>query len=142
VERALYRSLSSDRQPVRLRIYTPARFLERMLTPKLLMSVFGIGMALLVGGYVAAQVRSFWQLPDLAWDSPQELVVDQDMIVIAGSSDFSARLRLNGETILLGEDGRFEEEAFLHRGINIFRLEAENAAGRINVLERHVLRKD
>ena len=138
-QRTALRALSGVRQPVQLRMHTPQRWFERMISPKLVIIAGGSCLALLVIGYIAWQVRSFWQLPALELTSPTKTYLEDEVIMIRGKSEPNARVRINGESVLLRGDATFEVEVTLHPGINVMYAEAENAAGRIRVIEQHLL---
>lgn len=138
-ERSVSKALLEARERVPLRIHTPLTWFQRMLTPKTTLVVSLSVVGLLVGGYIVWQVQSFWRLPDLTVDEPLDASVESTSVTVRGRTEQNARLIVNGEPVLLGEKGSFEYDLHLHPGINIVRVEAENAAGRVNVVERHVL---
>lgn len=142
LQRAWQRALREERQLTPLKVYTPASLLDRFLTPRLVLSSGGIFLAMIVGGYVIWQVRSFWQLPQLVLEEPREGVVQNQSIQLRGVAEEHARVRVNGESVLLGTDHVFAVEIWLHPGVNVLEVEAENAAGRIARVEKHVVRKD
>ncbi|MEX0650196.1 MAG: helix-turn-helix domain-containing protein [Candidatus Andersenbacteria bacterium] len=139
-QRAILRSLSSVRVIAPLKVYTPARWFERIQHPRFFIIGLGLCASLLVGGYIVWQLRLFWQLPALAVTSPQESVIDADHIVVRGTSEKGIKLFVNGESFLLKEDNTFELDIDLHPGVNVIQLEGTNAAGRKRVVERHYLR--
>lgn len=138
-QRTALRALSGVRQPVPLRMHTPQKWYERLLTPKLVVIAGSSFLAFLVVGYIGWQVRSFWQLPALELTSPTKTYLEDEVIMIRGTSEPSAHVRINGESVLLKENASFEVELTLHPGINVIYAEAENAAGRIRSLEQHIL---
>ncbi|MEX1112443.1 MAG: helix-turn-helix domain-containing protein [Candidatus Andersenbacteria bacterium] len=139
-QRTVLRALSSQRVITPLKMHTPERWYERIQNPRLVFIASGAFVALIVGGYIVWQLRLFWQLPALQVTAPLHHVVDNDRVVVRGASERGVKLSLNGEPFLIQEDDTFELEIELHPGINIVRLEAENAAGRKRVLEEHYLR--
>jgi hypothetical protein len=138
-ERMVAQALRATREHVPLRVYVPFPWLTRFLTPRtvLLAGVAGIGV--LVSGYITWQVQSFLRLPQLKLLEPAAAAVDTGIVVVRGRAETSARVAVNGEAVLLNEDGNFEITLVLHPGINVLRLEAENAAGRVRVVEKHLL---
>ena len=137
--RTALRALSGVRQPMQLRMHTPQQWYERLVTPKLMVVGISSCLALLVAGYIGWQVRTFWQLPALDLTSPTKTYLEDEVITIRGVSEPNARVRINGESVLLKGDASFEVEMTLHPGINVVYAEAENAAGRIRVIEQHLL---
>lgn len=139
VERAIWRALSAARQIVPLRIHTAFSWFERLVSPRsVLLAALGC-VVLLIGGYIVWQVKSFWQLPALALQEDVPAVVKDAHLTIYGKSEGQARVKINEEPLILQSDASFTASLTLHPGINVVRIEAENAAGRISLIERHVL---
>ncbi len=139
-QRAVLRVLSDEHKEVSLRVYTPQKWIQRLLSPRLVMVIGGALIVSLVGGYIVWQLQSFWQLPQLALSAPDQVVIDSESVLLNGVSEKDAQVTVNGESILLRDDYSFELMLHLRPGINVVRAEAENAAGRVKVIERHLLR--
>lgn len=139
-QRAVSRALAPGRVHVPFKMHTPETWWQRLVTPRSVIIAAGTCVALVVGGYITWQLLSFWQLPALEVSSPERTYIEDESIMVRGRSEPDSRVRLNGETVLLQEDATFEASLFLHPGINVIQVEAENAAGRIHTIERHVLR--
>lgn len=138
-QRMISRVLSGARERVPLRLHTPLGWFERFVSPRrILMAALGL-VALGVGTYVLWQVQSFLRLPDVRLSEPASGVADKAALMVRGVADHEARVQVNGETMLLQEDGSFETALRLHPGINVLQVTAENAAGRGRVIEKHVL---
>lgn len=140
VQRAMLRAVARSRVTVPLKLHTPQMWWERLLHPRLLIVCVGLLFASGIGGYIAWQLQSFWRLPALTLQSPPTDVVNDQQVAIEGTSETGARVKVNGETVLLNDRGEFALSVPLRYGINIIRVEAENAAGRLRVIERHILR--
>lgn len=138
-ERMVAGALSAARQHVPLRVYVPFPWLVRFLTPRTVLLVAVGAVGVLVSGYIVWQVQSFLRLPQLQLVEPAQAQVESDVLVVRGVAERTARVSVNGEPLLLDGEGRFEWRLVLHPGINVLRLEAENAAGRIRVIEKHLL---
>jgi len=95
---------------------------------------------LLVGGYIAWQLESFWRLPSVTIESPTSLVTTGSEVTVAGVAEPGAQLTMNGEKVLLQTDARFSVLLQLHKGINAVRIEVKNAAGRVRVKQLFLLR--
>jgi len=139
-QRMVLRVMASDRKVVPLKLHTPHTWLERLVTPRLVLLGASTLLAVIVGGYIVWQLRSFWQLPALALVRPETSYVAEDTVLIQGVSEKDALVTVNGEQLLLRDDQTFELEMALRPGINVVRVEAENAAGRVRVVEKHLLR--
>ncbi len=138
--RAFLRSLSRVRERIPLTLHTPATFFDRLIHPRVILSFAGILLALLVGGYIAWQLESFWALPNIEIDSPVSSVIQGDETVITGTAEDRAHLTVNGENVLLQANARFSVPLKLHRGINAVRIEVKNAAGRVSAKQLFLLR--
>lgn len=135
-ERSILKALSGARELVPLRLHTPRSLFDRLLTPAMIFSMFGLFIALSIGGYIVWQVESFLQLPQLQVANTN---VNGHFATIGGVAEEQAKVNVNGETVLLREDNSFELHIYLRPGVNIIRVEAENAAGRKKTIEKHVL---
>ncbi len=137
---AFLRSLSSVRERIPLTLHTPATFFERLIHPKIILAAGISFLALLVGGYIAWQVQSFWRLPNMTITSPVSMETHERAITLEGFAEEQSSLTVNGENVLLQEDSRFSLPLTLHRGINAVRLEVKNSAGRIRAKQLFLLR--
>lgn len=138
-QRAFLRVLSGTREYVPLRVRRPRSWLKAWVTARLTLAAALLTLALLVGSYVAWQVASFVRLPDLSVSAPAGGIVPRADTVIRGKAAAGAEVRVNGEQVLQAESGEFETPLKLHPGINVVRVEAKNAAGRINMVQRDIL---
>ena len=139
--RAILRTLSTVRTRVPLRLLTPDRLFDRLLNPRLVIILLGICIALVVGGYIAWQVQSFWRFPDLIITSPTQRVFDGPNVVVEGKAESDARLTINDQQVLLQTDNTFSAQLSLHIGMNLVGVKVENAAGRISKKELFLLRE-
>lgn len=138
--RAFLRSLSSVRERIPLTLHTPATFLERLINPKTILTAVGIVLVLVVGGYIAWQLESFWRLPDVKITGPVSSVIEGDTVTITGKAEERSQLTVNSESVLLQGDSTFSVPLRLHKGINIVRIDVKNAAGRIRSKQLFLLR--
>lgn len=138
VRLAFLRALATKR-PARLRLYTPRPWLAAMLTPHWVLMAVVTAAALLVGSYVVFQVESFFRLPRLSLTEPRTVVARDALIGVAGHAESGVDILVNGEAVLAAADGTFATQLALHPGINVVLVEARNAAGRMRVIERHIL---
>ncbi|HLC49553.1 MAG TPA: helix-turn-helix domain-containing protein [Candidatus Andersenbacteria bacterium] len=137
---AFLRSLSSVRQHIPLTLHTPASWLERLIHPTVILTAVGLFLALLVGGYIAWQLESFWRLPDVIVSEPIDSVITGDHVMISGTTEDKAQVTINEENILLRTDSSFSVPLILHTGINTVRIEAKNSAGRVRTKQLFLLR--
>lgn len=138
-EKMVSLALSEAREQVPLTLHTPLRWFQRILTART-MTVLAISFVVMVAaGYILWQVRSFWRLPYLDLSQPQGAVTHDQEVVIQGRAERDARVLVNEEPVLVGSEGQFEYKLEFRPGINVLRVEAENAAGRRRVIERPIL---
>jgi len=137
-ERAFSRLLSGAREYVPLRVHTPRPWLAAMLTPRWVVAGMVAALAVVVGSYVAWQVTTFVRLPALSLAAPTG-VVEASPVVVSGEAALDAQVMVNGEQVLVAEDGSFVTELSLHPGVNVVQVAATNAAGRTRVITREVL---
>lgn len=138
--REFYRTLTHVRQRVPLKLHTPETLLQSLINPRLIFIAGCVSVALLVGGYIAWQVQSFWRLPALTIEGSLSRLVSEPSAVITGRTEDLARITVNGEPVLLHDDATFLVPLNLRPGINPVRVEATNAAGRVRAQQLFLLR--
>lgn len=139
--RLVLRSLSAVRERVPLRMLSPDKLFDRMLHPHSILFIAVGCLALLIGGYIAWQLQSFWKVPDLIITSPVNHVLQEASVRVAGTSERNVRLSMNGEQVLLHQDASFSQNITLHKGINMVNVEVINASGRTNSKKLFLLRE-
>lgn len=136
---AFLRSLANTRRRVPLKLPLPSTWLQRVLTPSgVLVLSIALGV-LLVAGYISLQVSSFVRLPDLIVSQPAEAILSGSEVLVQGSTEATAEVRINDENILLNQENKFEYMLPLKSGINVLRIEAKGASGRTRVVTKHLL---
>lgn len=98
-----------------------------LITPKIL----GVaGMVLLFGSvvsYIGLQVRQFAQPPHLVITNvPAEFTSAKDSVKLVGSSTVGSTVLINGEPILVSNDGSFAQDVRLTPGVNEITILAKN----------------
>ncbi|MDP3998398.1 MAG: helix-turn-helix domain-containing protein [bacterium] len=89
--------------------------------------------------YLYREYRQFSQPPQLTIYSPQEEAVISGMTLdVKGKADSSAILTLNGQNILLEEDGSFNQRITLTPGLNNLEFMVKNRLGKERKIERVV----
>lgn len=138
-QHAFLRVLSGAREYVPLRVHRPRSWLASKITPRWILAGVLLAVALVVGSYIAWQVQSFLQVPDISLLEPTSNVMAGSSATIRGVAESSARVTINGEAVLLDGEGNFYTTLTLHPGINVLQLEAVNAAGRKRIIQRQLL---
>ncbi len=136
---AFMRVLSGAREFVPLRVHTPRPWLHAMFTPHWILAAALSFVATILGGYIAWQVNSFFRLPGLTLAEPSAGVSETQNITVRGTAGGDADITVNGEQVLLNQDGLFSYDLVLRKGVNTIRVEATNGAGRTRTITRDVL---
>ena len=110
-----------------------------IVTPKTLLILFGIGLVLLVTGYIAWQFSALSAPPKLVLENPAEQRVDTNAIHIAGRVDGGADLYINDSPILSSPDGSFREKVALIDGVNQIKVTAKNKLGKTAIVNKTVV---
>lgn len=139
VEPAVLRELAGARQLIPLRLPLPFTWVERLLTPRLLLLLAGAGAGVIIGAYIIWQVQTFFHPPRVVLQEPAGSILAEPRLTVRGQAIDAAQVKVNGEAVLLQAQGIFELPLHLHRGINTVQVEATNAAGRATVIERTIL---
>jgi len=100
-----------------------------LITPKILayfsLSVFVLSMF----SYVVFQVLKFAGNPSLEIVSPQNnIIIETDSTELSGITDVDTMIAVNNENVPVTNDGRFQLELKLNRGINVIKVQAINKA--------------
>jgi cytoskeleton protein RodZ len=139
VEPEMLQALSATRERVPLRLHTPLSWFERVFTPRWILLAIVAVIACGISGYIIWQVGSFLWLPFLKIEEPARPIVATENITVKGQAEPQAQVTINGETVLLQNNGYFQFQLYLHPGVNVLHIEAKNTAGRKQVFERHLL---
>ena len=103
---------------------------------------------LILGGIIILayglwQARDFIQGPRIYLESPKEgEIFETGLISLKGEAVDVSRLVLNGRTIVIDEEGNFEEKILLLEGVNIIELYAADKFGHEARMLRTVLLKE
>ncbi|MBU1104831.1 helix-turn-helix domain-containing protein [Candidatus Parcubacteria bacterium] len=115
-------------------------FKQFVITSGTVMTVLVTLLLLGFFSYVYIQYRSFSQAPYLKVESPaSDVSQDQQVINIFGKTDKDATIAINGQQVLLGEEGSFATPVSLSLGLNIINITATNKLGKVSKVERKVL---
>jgi hypothetical protein len=114
-----------------------ARFTMRPRTTAIALSVLlGLGVLL----YLLIEARGFTRPPDLAVIEPAGNVeVETNTLVVRGTADPTAEVRINGERTFVTQDGTFEETLGVGEGVNTIRVSALSVGGKERMVTREIL---
>lgn len=95
---------------------------QRLMAMVIIVSVFG-GL-----GYLYSEYRQFVSEPLLVIDEPieQSITLQKSQVIVKGYVDTNARVYINDQEVLLGEDGGFQEHIQLSQGSNQITVRAIN----------------
>jgi len=109
----------------------PLKKPKLIITPGVLTTGTTLILVVAFLGYLFWQYRSIAGPPPLNITAPKkDVIVSDPQIIIKGESDPQARLELNGQKILVDENGTFTIEYVLSDGTNILKFVAENEFGK------------
>lgn len=97
------------------------RFLVASRFVKIAMIAF---VAIAIVGYVGVQIRTIVRAPELFVSAPADgLTTGDATILVTGQAETDSQVIINGSPVLLAQDGKFEQEVALERGVNVITIE-------------------
>lgn len=120
----------------------PFKLSSFVVTPKIILISTIIVVTL--GGffYLYKEIGSFASTPRLVISSPdQNTTVSGNSIIVEGTTDKDAKLYINGQMILVNDDGKFRENLTLQVGTNLINIRAVNRFEK-EVLETLTVKSD
>ncbi|MCX6763408.1 MAG: DUF4115 domain-containing protein [Candidatus Moranbacteria bacterium] len=109
----------------------PIKISSFVITPRFL--AIGTAILILAGGifYLYREVGSFSTAPRLVIISPEnEMEASGNSAVVEGVTDADAQVFINGQPILVNDEGNFRENVTLQAGENVIAIEAKNRFGK------------
>ncbi len=103
------------------------RLYRAVFTPRQFFT--GIGIILAFSGviYLANVLHSFVAAPFIVIAMPENgAVIMQDHVTVSGTTDPSAVLLIGDAPVIVGQDGHFETDVYLHDGVNDIVVQATN----------------
>ena len=93
------------------------------------MKVFSLSLiGLMIVGYLGLQVRAILSPPELLVFAPADGIQTQEaLITVTGQAQTGSQVQVNGMDVLLSQDGTFEVDVALERGLNVIAIESQNA---------------
>ena len=99
-------------------------------------ALVGLAMA----GYLGVQICGILSAPDLFVYEPGDgLLTDQALITVTGQAQEYASVSVNGVEVLMSQDGTFETDVALERGLNVIAIESKKRYSRMNTQYRRVV---
>ncbi|TAL49711.1 hypothetical protein EPN81_04965 [Patescibacteria group bacterium] len=82
-----------------------------------------VGIAIV--GYLGIQMRAIISPPELMVFAPTDGILTQEALIsVTGQAQEGARVKVNGIDVLLSQDGTFEVDVALERGLNVIAIES------------------
>lgn len=104
-----------------------------------LLALFVIGFLT----YLAFEVRGVLLPPKLALYSPAEgYISSASTVVIQGQTEKEVKLTVNGQEIMANDQGKFEANIDLQKGVNTITMVATKKHGKTTTVTRHVVVKE
>lgn len=107
--------------------------------------VRNIAIAALVftfAGYLVWQVKGILEPPYLAIFSPSEgYIVSTQHATIEGETEKESRLTVNGQEVMVNEEGKFSTQIDLGTGVNTIQISATKKHGKTTTITRHIVVK-
>lgn len=111
-----------------------------LITPKTLFTLASVTLILALVIYIASGIRSFLAPPTLTIDEPKpDSRVTNNTLLVAGSTDPTASVTINGELIRVDSLGKFRQEIAVVPGLNALEFVAVNRVGKESKQIRKVL---
>jgi len=103
-----------------------------------------IGVFVLFAGvlatYIGFEIKTIISPPALAIVSPADGYQTTDAtIIVKGKTDKGAHIQINGSDVLLSQDGSFEKEVALERGLNVLQIEGAKRYSHLATEYRRVI---
>ncbi|MBI3443458.1 helix-turn-helix domain-containing protein [Candidatus Woesebacteria bacterium] len=112
---------------------------EFVWSPKLTFIVGGFFVFLLVVVYLFFQYIRFVNPPLLTVDTPKDgAFLSQAKIVVSGSTDPNATLKVNNQPVLVEDSGKFSEEIEVLEGENEIEIKAVSRARKETIVKRKI----
>ena len=111
-----------------------------LVTPRIFRYV-GLGaVGFLILGYLGFEVKRIVTPPAIEIAVPYDgLATDEGMVEVAGRVFEEAEVYIDGEQILLNQDGTFVAQVDLERGLNLITVEAKKRYSRTSRVDRRVV---
>ncbi|OGY46679.1 MAG: hypothetical protein A2663_04450 [Candidatus Buchananbacteria bacterium RIFCSPHIGHO2_01_FULL_46_12] len=114
-----------------------------LATPKIVRGLFIGFLALACLGYLGFKIKAIMTPPDLTVETPLDnLITSQNFITLTGRVEKDSTLQINGQPVLIDEDGKFEENIDLRPGLNVIEVLAQTRHGRQTKVYRNVILKE
>lgn len=109
-------------------------------TNRLIQILFFVVLVSALSFYIGHQIKMIIAPPELTIVSPADDSLTTDAtIIVQGKTEKGAQLKINGENVLIAQDGTFTKEVALERGLNILQIEGSKRYSRLVKAYRRVI---
>ncbi len=99
-----------------LQFLVPSRYIK-------MFAIVLVALAMMI--YLGSQIRSIISPPNLIVYEPADGILTQEaLILVTGHAQEGAQVKVNGVNVLLSQDGTFEIDIALERGLNVISIES------------------
>jgi hypothetical protein len=93
-----------------------------------------------LASYIGFEIKTIVSPPHLSISSPADGFLTTDAtIFVKGKTEKGASIKINGQTVLLAQDGSFEKEIALERGVNVLQIEGAKRYSHLATIYRRVV---
>lgn len=139
---ALFRRQFSQREKLKREVVEePLTESKWRLTPNKVIIAFVLLLVGVLFTYFYTQYRQLYEPPMLTVESPtDEAISKEETVAVFGFTDPDATLMVNGEPLVINEEGKFYKDIPLTIGNNTVVVEATTRIGETTVVTRRVTR--
>ena len=119
---------------------TPKQLPKSLITPVLVKRLVIAIVILALMSYVGFEISKIFSPPELIVETPADYItVNDNSVEVAGQTELSATLTINGKEIFIEDDGSFSESVTLKEGVNNISVSATKEKSEANIIVRRVI---
>lgn len=124
-ERDIHKNVKREEQSKSF--FKPIKFSSLVVTPKIMIIVLVVFFAGLGFFYLYRELSIFISKPRLIVFEPSDnFSTEEGKIKIEGITEKDSKLYINGQQLVINEEGKFSEEIFLQSGLNTISIKSVN----------------
>ncbi len=124
-------------------VTTPrVRFFPGGSLVSLIRNIALIGFVFLIIGYLVWQIKGIMEPPKLTIFSPYDgYTTNEKNILLQGTTDTETQLLVNGENVMVNNQGQFQVNVALSNGLNTLNIKSIKKHGKTTEMTRHIISK-
>jgi transcriptional regulator with XRE-family HTH domain len=139
-ERSIFENIGEMVQKDVTQPVTRASRIHFFVTPAIVKGFLVFCIAGVCMMYLGLKVEAIVRPPTLSIFTPEDnILVKEGVITFSGKTELEARLEINGQKVLVDEDGYFDEQLDVQPGLNVITVSARRDHSKENVIERKVV---